>query len=126
MLAFQPLLALALLVAALPTLFAAGKSGMESYSTYDLTTPVGRRAAYLEELLQGDVHAKETRLYGLAPTLLEQVKLHLGTVLTVRLAVVRRKAWRFAGADALAVLVQYAALAFVVVQVAIGRATLGT
>lgn len=61
-LAFQPLLALALLLAALLTLFVAGKSGMEPYSSHDLTTPEGRRAAYLEELLQGDQHAKEIRL----------------------------------------------------------------
>lgn len=124
-LAFQPLLALALLVAALPTLFVAGKSGMESYSSHDLTTPEGRRAAYLEELLQRDLHAKEVRLYHLAPTLLEQVKVHLGRVLSARLAVIRRKAWGFAGADALSVLVQHSALAFVVLQTALGRATLG-
>jgi ATP-binding cassette subfamily B protein len=124
-LAFQPLLALALLAAALPTLFVAGKSGMESYSSHDLTTPEGRRAAYLEELLQRDLHAKEVRLYDLAPSLLEQVQAHLGNVLAARLAVVRRKALRFASADALSVLVQHAALAFVVVQAALGRASLG-
>lgn len=124
-LAFQPLLALALLVASLPTLFAAGKSGMESYSNHDLTTPEGRRAAYLEELLQQDQHAKEIRLYGLAAKLLQQVRGHLGRVVSARLAVIRRKAWALAVADALSVLVQYGALAFVVVQVAAGHATLG-
>ncbi|MEX2541020.1 MAG: ABC transporter ATP-binding protein, partial [Trueperaceae bacterium] len=123
--AFQPLLALALLVAALPTLFVAGKSGMESYSSHDLTTPEGRRAAYLEELLQRDVHAKEIRLYQLAPRLLEQVRTHLGNVLAARLNIIRLKAWRFTGADVVSVLVQHAALAFVVLQVAMGRATLG-
>ncbi|HEX7003342.1 MAG TPA: ABC transporter ATP-binding protein [Trueperaceae bacterium] len=124
-LAFQPLLALALILAALPTLFVAGKSGMESYNSHDLTTPEGRRAAYLEELLQRDLHAKEIRLYDLTPRLLEQVRDHLGNVLTARLAVIRRKARRFAGADALSVLAQHAALAFVVVQTAVGRASLG-
>lgn len=74
-LAFQPLLALALLAAALPTLFVAGESGMETYSSHDLTTPEGRRAAYLEELLQRDLHAKEIRLYNLAPRLLTRCTL---------------------------------------------------
>jgi ATP-binding cassette subfamily B protein len=102
--AFQPLLALALLLAALPTLFVAGKSGMESYSSHDLTTPEGRRAAYLEELLQRDLHAKEIRLLDLAPKLLEQVKAHLGKVLSARLAIVKLRARRFAAADAVSVL----------------------
>jgi len=124
-LAFQPLLALALVLAALPTLFAAGKSGMESYNTHDLTTPEGRRAAYLEELLQGDQHAKEIRLYNLAPALLKQVRTHLGSVVSARLAVIRRKYRRLAVADALSAIVQYAALAFVVLRVAQGAATLG-
>lgn len=124
-LAFQPLLALALLLATLPTLFVAGKSGMESYSSHNLTTPEGRRAAYLESLLQQDLHAKEIRLYDLAPILLAQVRTHLGNVLAHHLAVIRRKVRRFATAEAFSVLVQYTALAFVVLQVALGRATLG-
>jgi ATP-binding cassette subfamily B protein len=124
-LAFQPLLALALAAAALPTLFVAGKSGMESYSSHDLTTPEGRRAAYLEELLQRDLHAKELRLFHLAPTLLEQVRKHLGKILDARLKVIRRKARGFAAADALSVVVQHAALALVVLQVARGLASLG-
>ena len=124
-LAFQPLLAVALLLAALPTLFVAGKSGMEAYSTHDLTTPEGRRAAYLEELLQRDEHAKEIRLFDLAPRLLHQVKTHLGNVVSARLSVIRRKYRRFASADTLSVMVQHVVLAFVVMQVALNRATLG-
>jgi ATP-binding cassette subfamily B protein len=53
------------------------------------------------------------------------VRKHLGKILDARLKVIRRKARGFAAADALSVLVQHAALAFVVLQVARGRASLG-
>ncbi len=124
-LAFQPLLAVALLLAALPTLFAAGKSGSESYSAYDLTTPEGRRAAYLEDLLTQDRSAKEVRLAGLAPGFLTQLAAHSGRVVAERLRVEQRRNARFAWAGVSGVLVEYAALAFVVWRVATGGASLG-
>lgn len=123
--AFQPVLALVLALAALPTLFAAGKSGSESFSSQDLTTPEGRRAAYLEELLIRDQAAKEVRLYGLAPTLLTQFASHSARIVTERLRVDARRNVRFGLAGVSGVLVEYGALAFVVWQVAAGRATIG-
>lgn len=124
-LAFQPLLALALLLAALPTLFAAGKSGSETYSSHDLLTPEGRRAAYLEDLLIRDQAAKELRLYGLAPGFVAQLAQHTGRMLAERLAVERRRNVRFGLAGVVGVAVEYAALALVVWRVATGGATLG-
>jgi ATP-binding cassette subfamily B protein len=124
-LTFQPLLALALVFAAIPTLFAAGKSGSETYSTYDLTTPEGRRAAYLEDLLTRDQAAKEVRLYGLAPGFVAQLAQHTGCILREKLAVERRRNTRFALAGLVGVTVEYAALGFVVWRVATGGASLG-
>lgn len=122
---FQPVLALALVLASLPTLLVAGKSGMEAYNSHDLTTHEGRRAIYVEELLHHDTHAKEVRLYGLASELIRQLSVHVGRVVRARLAVIQRKAARLALADGFSVVVQYGALAFVVAQVAADRATLG-
>lgn len=124
-LAFQPVLALVLVVAALPTLFAAGKSGSESFSNHDLHTPEGRRAAYLQQLLTTDQPAKEVRLYGLAPGFLTTLREQLGRLVTTRLKVERHKNLRFAAAGLGGVLVEYGALGFVVWQVARSAASLG-
>ena len=124
-LAFQPLLALVLAVAALPTLFAAGQSGSESFSNHDLQTPEGRRAAYLQQLLTTDLPAKEVRLYGLAPSFLASLAGQLARLVNTRLQVERRKHARFAWAGLGGVLVEYGALAFVVWRVATRQATLG-
>ena len=124
-LAFQPLLALALGVAALPTLFAAGKSGSETHSSNDLTTPQGRRAAYLEELLIRDQAAKEVRLYGLAPGFVAQLADHTARMVAEKLRVERRKNGRFALAGVSGILAEALALGFVVWRVADHAASLG-
>ena len=124
-LAFQPVLALALLLAALPTLFAAGKSGSESWGSYDLNTPAGRRAAYFESLLTRDQAAKEVRLYGLAPTFLKGLQEHTLQIMADKLSVEKRRNLRFGWSGLLGIAVEYGALAFVVYRVATGGATLG-
>lgn len=124
-LAFQPLLALVLAVAALPTLFAAGKSGSESFSNHDLYTPEGRRAAYIQQLLTTDQSAKEVRLYGLAPSFLDILARQFRQLISTRLQVERSRHVRFAWAGLGGVLVEYSALGIVVWRVAAQQATIG-
>lgn len=124
-LAFQPLLALVLAVAALPTLFAAGKSGSESFSNHDLYTPEGRRAAYIQQLLTTDQSAKEVRLYGLAPSFLDVLARQFRQLISTRLQVERSRHVRFAWAGLGGVLVEYSALGIVVWRVAAQQATIG-
>lgn len=124
-LAFQPWLALALALAALPTLLVSSQSATEMYNAYDLTTSEGRRATYLEGILTDDQHAKEVRLYGFADAVLTQLLQHARKVLHAQWWADRRKAARRTAADLIAVLAQYGALSFVVVQAARGEVTLG-
>ena len=69
-LALQPLLVVVVLLALIPTLLAAKDSGHITFTSYDLSTADGRRAAYFDGLMMSDGAAKELRLFDLAPWLL--------------------------------------------------------
>ncbi len=121
---FQPVLGIVLLLAAVPTLLAASKSGGEMFELYDSMTPEGRRAAYAEELLTSDLAAKEVRLYQLAPRLLDDLRGYLHGILKSKLEFAAQKYRRFGLAGALGTFTQYTAIAFVVYRVGIGKATI--
>jgi ATP-binding cassette, subfamily B, bacterial len=122
---FQPVLVVVLILAALPTLIAAQQSGGEFYSSYDFMTQEGRKAAYAESLISNDTSAKEVRLFNLAPMLLKLLSDYGGSVLRDTLRLQVNKARRFAVAEVISSLAQYAAVGFVVFQVASNRATIG-
>lgn len=123
--AFQPVLALALLLAAIPTLIAGRVSGFVTFQTYDLLTHEGRRSAYAEALLTQNTYAKELRLYDLSDHFLGQFRAHLRTIVDGRLQAAATKARHFSAAALFSVSVQYAALTFVIWQAALGRVTIG-
>lgn len=123
--AFQPLLALALLAAAVPTLIAGRVSGFVNFQTYDLLTPEGRRAAYAEALLTQNTYAKELRLFGLSQMFIEQFQTHGQTIMQGRTRAAAFKARNFNLAATFSVTIQYAALAFVVWRAALGQVTIG-
>lgn len=124
-LTFQPLLLLALVLAAVPVLLVAQQSSLLTFRTYDFLTPEGRRAAYVDELLTQEGAAKELRLFGLSRRLLAQSRAYTTHALSVRLATARRKLTRFAWADVFSVGMQYLALTFVVYRAASGAVGLG-
>jgi ATP-binding cassette subfamily B protein len=124
-LTFQPLLLLALVLAAVPVLLVAQQSSLLTFRTYDFLTPEGRRAAYVDELLTQDGAAKELRLFGLSRRLLAQSRAYTTHALGVRLATARQNLTRFAWADVFSVGMQYLALAFVVYRAASGAVSLG-
>ncbi|GGL19322.1 ABC transporter ATP-binding protein [Deinococcus radiotolerans] len=124
-LAFQPFLLLALVIAAIPVLLVAQQSSLLTFRTYDFLTPEGRRAAYVDELLTQEGAAKELRLFGLSRRLLAQSRAYTQHALDVRLQAARRNLTRFAWADLFSVGLQYVALAFVVYRAATGSISLG-
>lgn len=124
-LAFQPFLLLALVIAAIPVLLVAQQSSLLTFRTYDFLTPEGRRAAYVDELLTQEGAAKELRLFGLSRRLLNQSRAYTQHVLDVRLNTARHNLMRFAWADLFSVAMQYVALAFVVYRTATGSISLG-
>jgi len=123
--AFQPLLLLALLLAAVPIFLVAQQSSLLTFRTYDFLTPEGRRAAYIDEVLTQDDSAKELRLFGLSKRLLAQSRAYTTHALGVRLTTARRNLMRFAWADVFSVAMQYLALVFVVSRAASGAVSLG-
>ncbi|WP_182482874.1 ABC transporter ATP-binding protein [Calidithermus roseus] len=124
-LAFQPLLVVAILIALVPAALAARDSGHITFTSYDVSTADGRRAAYFDGLMMSDGAAKELRLFDLAPWLLAQRQQYAVRVIKRRL----RAAWvtgkSFVTAAAVSAGAQYLALAFVAYQAATGRITLG-
>ncbi|MDE0098649.1 MAG: ABC transporter ATP-binding protein [Truepera sp.] len=123
--AFQPLLALALMISALPTLFVAGKTSTEVYSSQSSLTPKRRRADYLDRILTEDRYAKEVRLYNLAPQLLKKFSRLTSEIFSENIRILKARTVRFIGADAISVTIQYFALVFVVLRVVTGSATVG-
>ena len=123
--AFQPLLLVALILAAVPIFLVAQQSSLLTFRTYDFLTPQGRRAAYVDEVLTQDGAATELRLFGLAKRLLSQSRAYTSYALGVRLATARRKLLRFAWAEMFSVGMQYLAVAFVVYRTASGAVSLG-
>ena len=118
-LSFSPILALAIVVAVIPTLLAARDSGFLMFQTYDTATPDGRRAQYLDKLLTTDEPAKEVRLYNLSKGLLDRRAFPLGEIIEKRLRATRLQALSFMRAEVFALMFQYGAL----VYVALGAAT---
>ncbi|GIW31270.1 MAG: HlyB/MsbA family ABC transporter [Meiothermus sp.] len=124
-LAFQPLLVVALLVALIPALLVARDSGHITFASYDMTTADGRRAAYFDGLLMSDGAAKELRLFDLAPWLLAQRQAYAQRVIERRLQAAWATGKGFVMAAVVSAGAQYLALAFVAYQAVTGRITLG-
>lgn len=124
--AFQPFLALILLVAMVPSLFMAKESGHISFETQDLTTDAGRRAAYFDALLLSDTAAKEVRLYDLAPFIVHSRAAHADAMTALRIKAAIRKARGLAVADLVSLVFQYASLAFLLLETLRGQITVGS
>jgi ATP-binding cassette subfamily B protein len=124
-LAFQPLLVIAIVIALIPAALAAKESGNITFSSYDMSTPDGRRAAYFDGLLMSDGAAKELRLFDLAPWLLYQRQQYAEKMIDRKLRAVWIIGRKFAVTASISTAVQYFALAFVTFQAAIGRITIG-
>ncbi len=124
-LALQPLLVVVILLALIPTLLAARDSGHITFTSYDMSTADGRRAAYFDGLMMSDGAAKELRLFDLAPWLLAQRQQYAARVIQRRLQAAWQTGKRFVTAAAVSAGAQYLALAFVAYQAATGRITLG-
>jgi ATP-binding cassette, subfamily B, bacterial len=68
---------LALCVATVPATIAEMRFSKLAFKTRNWRSPESRRLMYLEYVLANDEHAKEVKLFGLGPTLLERYR-HLG------------------------------------------------
>ena len=71
---FTPWMALALLVATVPAFLAEMRFSGAAFRLRNWRSPESRRLNYLEYVLANDEHAKEVKLFGLGPLLLERYR----------------------------------------------------
>jgi ATP-binding cassette, subfamily B, bacterial len=122
---YQPLFVLLLLLGIIPVFFAAQRSSFLSFSTHDLTTAEGRRAAYFEDVLTSEEQAKEVRIYNLAPRFLKENIHSMESVAKKRLTAERKNLFTFLGSDAFSSLIQYIPMFIVLLYAANGQVTIG-
>jgi ATP-binding cassette subfamily B protein len=116
---------LGLVVAALPATWAEMRFSKQAFRLRNWRSPESRQLMYLEYVLANDEHAKEVKLFGLGPSLLERYQ-RLGETFyqeDKRLAV-RRSFWAYL-LSLLGTVAFYACYGLMAVATAMGRLTLG-
>ncbi|APR84392.1 ABC transporter, ATP-binding/permease protein [Minicystis rosea] len=125
LLRFSSLAVLGLVLAAIPATVVEMKFSSTAFRLRNWRSPEARRMNYLEYVLANDNHAKEVKLFGLGPILLERFK-KLGESFYAedRALAIRRAAWAFLLA-LLATIAFYGAYAAMAVTAARGALSLG-
>jgi ATP-binding cassette, subfamily B, bacterial len=122
---FSPWAVLGLLLAALPATLAEMRFSQQAFRLRNWRSPDSRRLLYLEYVLANDDHAKEVKLFGLGPMLLERYR-GLGETFykeDTQLAL-RRAGWSYL-LSLVGTLTFYGCYAVVAVAAALGTLTLG-
>ncbi|MGH8300679.1 MAG: ABC transporter ATP-binding protein, partial [Steroidobacteraceae bacterium] len=122
---FSPWAVAVLLLAGLPAFVAEAKFSGDAFRLFRWRSPETRMQTYLETVLAREDHAKEVKLYGLGPRLLQRYRDIFHTLYHEdRALTVRRDAWGF-GLGLIATLTLYAAYAWVAVTTVRQAITLG-
>ncbi len=122
---FSPWAVAVLLLAGLPAFIAEAKFSGDAFRLFRWRSPETRMQTYLETVLAREDHAKEVKLYGLGPRLLERYRDIFRTLYHAdRALTVRREAWGF-GLGLVATLTLYAAYAWIAVSTVMRAITLG-
>ncbi len=122
---FSPWAVAVLLVAGLPAFIAEAKFSGDAFRLFRWRSPETRMQTYLETVLAREDHAKEVKLYGLGPRLLQRYRDIFRTLYEAdRALTVRRDAWGF-GLGLIATTTLYGAYAWVAISAVRGTVTLG-
>jgi ATP-binding cassette, subfamily B, bacterial len=122
---FSGWMALAVLFATVPTFIAEARFSGAAFRLRNWRSPDSRRLTYIEYVLANDEHAKEVKLFGLGPLLLDRYKrLAEGFFVGDRQLAVRRAAWGYA-LSLVSTAVFYGCYALIVAATVRGRLTLG-
>ena len=125
LLRFSPWAVLVLVLAGLPAFLAETKFSGDAFRLFRWRSPETRMQMYLETVLAREDHAKEVKLYGLGPLLLQRYRGIFHTLYRAdRNLTVRRDSWGF-GLGLLGTLALYGAYAWIAFTTVIGRITLG-
>jgi ATP-binding cassette subfamily B protein len=122
---FSPWAVLVLLIAGLPSFVAEAKFSGDAFRLFRWRSPETRMQMYLETVLAREDHAKEVKLFGLGPLLLERYRSIFRKVFKEdRALTIRRDTWGFfLGLVSTAAF--YAAYAWIAVSAVRGQITLG-
>ncbi len=122
---FSPWAVLVLVLAGLPSFLAETKFSGDAFRLFRWRSPETRMQLYLETVLAREDHAKEVKLFGLGPLLLQRYRdiFHLLYGADRKLTI-RRDSWGF-GLGLLGTLTLYGAYAWIAMSTVIARITLG-
>ncbi len=122
---FSPWMALAVLVATVPAFLAEARFSGAAFRLRNWRSPDSRRLTYLEYVLANDEHAKEVKLFGLGPLLLERYRrLAESFFADDRRLAIGRAGWGYA-LSLLSTAVFYGSYALIVAETVRGRLSLG-
>jgi ATP-binding cassette subfamily B protein len=122
---FSPWTMLVLLVAGLPAFIAEAKFSGDAFRLFRWRSPETRMQVYLETVLAREDHAKEVKLFGLGPRLLQRYRDIFSRLYREdRSLSIRRDSWGF-GLSLLATATLYGAYAWIALSTILARITLG-
>ncbi len=122
---FSPWAVLVLVLAGLPAFIAETKFSGDAFRLFRWRSPETRMQIYLETVLAREDHAKEVKLYGLGPRLLERYRDIFRRIYQEdRALTIRRDAWGF-GLGLIGTVAFYAAYAWIAVCTVRQAITLG-
>ena len=125
LLGFSPWAVAILVAAGLPQFFSEAKFSGDAFRLFRWRSPDTRQQMYLETVLAREDSAKEVKLFGLGPLLLERYRnIFRRLYREDRRLTLRRDLWGF-GLGLLATLAFYATYAWIVITTVAGRITLG-
>jgi ATP-binding cassette subfamily B protein len=126
LLRFSPWSVGVLLLAGLPAFIAEAKFSGDAFRLFRWRSPETRMQVYLETVLAREDHAKEVKLYGLGPRLLQRYRdIFTRLYREDRALSVRRDSWGFA-LGLLATLTLYGAYAWSVLKAIAGQISIGS
>ena len=125
LLAFSPWAVLVLVIGGLPAFAVEAKFSGEAFRLFRWRSPETRKQMYLETVLAREDYAKEVKLYGLGPLLLQRYREIFGLVFKEdRSLTLRRGFWSFA-LGLLGTTAFYGAYAWIAVEAVRGKISLG-
>jgi ATP-binding cassette subfamily B protein len=125
LLAFSPLACLALAVASLPATIAERRFGQMAFNMRNWRSPDTRRLNYMERVLASDDHAKEVKLLGIGPILLDRYETLGKGIIADDAALAKKRFWWGSGLSLIATGVYYGVYLMMVLAAADGVISLG-